>query len=189
MRRDGGPDRRRRPRIDRGLEHGARGARGAHGARDDEGLSRRARDAPPAHSRALRHPVPDAARLSSRAGCDTRSTSGPGHAGRRGRSSTRSRRARSRSRSGRTTCEAVAIALLHSYADDAHERRVEEIVRETRRRGGLRDPLVGDPSRDPRVRAHEHGRRQRLRRAGDHALHRLARRSAARRRASTRSSR
>ena len=26
--------------------------------------------------------------------------------------------------------EAVAIALLHSYADDAHERRVEEIVRE-----------------------------------------------------------
>jgi N-methylhydantoinase A len=27
--------------------------------------------------------------------------------------------------------EAVAIALLHSYADDGHERRVEEIVRET----------------------------------------------------------
>ena len=25
--------------------------------------------------------------------------------------------------------EAVAIALLHSYVDDAHERRVEEIVR------------------------------------------------------------
>ena len=27
--------------------------------------------------------------------------------------------------------EAVAIALLHSYADDAHERRVEEILRES----------------------------------------------------------
>src|SRR3954452_5424269 len=30
----------------------------------------------------------------------------------------------------REDVEAVAIALLHSYADDAHERRVEEIVRE-----------------------------------------------------------
>ncbi len=30
----------------------------------------------------------------------------------------------------RADVEAVAIALLHSYADDAHERRVEEIVRE-----------------------------------------------------------
>ena len=30
----------------------------------------------------------------------------------------------------RDDVEAVAIALLHSYADDAHERRVEEIVRE-----------------------------------------------------------
>ncbi len=80
--------------------------------------------------------------------------------------------------------EAVAIALLHSYADDAHERRVEEIVREAVGDERLRDALVGDPARDPRVRAHEHGRRQRLRRAGDHALPRLARRPPPRRPAS-----
>ena len=99
------------------------------------------------------------------------------------------RRATSRSRSAGDDVEAVAIALLHSYADDAHERRVEEIVREAVGDERLRDPLVGDPARDPRVRAHEHRRRQRLRRAGDHALPRLARRPPARgrhRRASSR---
>ena len=58
-----------------------------------------------------------------------------------------------------------------------------------RRRRRLRDPLVGDPARDPRVRADEHGGRQRLRRTGDHPLPRLARRPPARGRGSAPSSR
>ena len=57
----GGRDRRRRPRLHGRLEHGARRARGADRARDDEGLPRRARDAPPADPGALRHPVPEPA--------------------------------------------------------------------------------------------------------------------------------
>ena len=84
--------------------------------------------------------------------------------------------------------EAVAIALLHAYADDAHERRVEAIVRETVGDGRLRDAVVGDPARDPRVRANVDDRGQRVRRPGDHALPRLARRAAARGRASRRGS-
>ena len=130
LRRHGRRDRRRRPRLDGRVEHRARGARREDGARDDQGLPRRARDAPPADSGALRHPVPRARSRSSRAGSASRSTSGSARAARPGRSSTRARCATSRSRSAQDDVEAVAIALLHSYADDAHERRVEEIVRE-----------------------------------------------------------
>ena len=48
--------------------------------------------------------------------------------------------------------EAVAIALLHSYADDAHERRVEEILRES-----LPDDVFVTRSADilPEVREYE----------------------------------
>ena len=53
--------------------------------------------------------------------------------GPRGETLARARRGagarRSRERIREADVEAVAIALLHSYADDAHERRVEEIVR------------------------------------------------------------
>ena len=61
MRRHGRPGRRRRPRLDGRLERGARGPRRANGARDDEGLPRRARDAPASDPGALRHPVPEPA--------------------------------------------------------------------------------------------------------------------------------
>ena len=122
-----------------------------------------------------------ARRRSCRAGCGSRSTE---RIGPRGEVWTRARRGR-RSRDvaeqiRQDDVEAVAIALLHSYADHAHERRVEEIVREAVGDERLRHLLVRDPARDPRVRAHEHGGRQRLRRAGDHALPRLARRPPAR---------
>ena len=60
----------------------------------------------------------------------TRCASGSARAARRGSSSTRSVREAAAAIRDQDV-EAVAIALLHSYADDGHERRVEEIVRET----------------------------------------------------------
>ena len=95
--------RRRRPRLDGRLEHGARGPRREHGARDDEGLPRRARDAPAADPRALRHPVPEPAAARSPAAADTKSRSASGRAARRGRSSTRRPCATSPSSSAGTT--------------------------------------------------------------------------------------
>ena len=69
----------------------------------------------------------------------------------------------------------VAISFLHAYANPAHERRAAEIVREVVGDGRLHHLLLRDPRRDPRVRAHEHGGRERVRRPRRRALHPLAR--------------
>ena len=74
--------------------------------------------------------------------------------------------------------EAVAIALLHSYVDDTHERRVEEIVR-----AAVGEQVYVTRSSEilPEIREYEqneHRSRQRLRRPGDHPLPRLSRRAA-----------
>ena len=65
--------------------------------------------------------------------------------------------------------EAVAVSFLHSYINDAHERRALEILggRDARR---LRLPLVRHPARDPRIRTYQHDRCQRLPRPGSGAL-------------------
>ena len=103
---------------------------GADRARDDEGLPRRARDAAPAHPGALRPPVPEAAAARAAPRCGSRSTSGSARGARSGRAldeeTVRDGRGADPSR---TTSRRSRSALLHSYADDAHERRVEEIVR------------------------------------------------------------
>ena len=70
---------------------------------------------------------------------------------------------------------AVAISFLHAYANPAHERRAAEIVREVVGDGRLHHLLLRHPRRDPRVRAHEHGGRQRVRRPRRRALPSLAR--------------
>ena len=65
--------------------------------------------------------------------------------------------------------DSAAIALLHSYANPEHEHRAAELVRGRPRRRGLRHLLGRHLAGDPRVRADEHGRRQRLRGAGGDA--------------------
>ena len=80
--------------------------------------------------------------------------------------------------------EAVAIALLHSYADDGHERRVEEIVRET---VGADVYVTRSSEILPEIREYERTSTtvvNGVRRPGDHALPGLARAAAPRRRAS-----
>ena len=85
--------------------------------------------------------------------------------------------------------EAVAIALLHSYADDAHERRVEEIVR-----AAVGDGVYVTRSSEilPEIREYERTSTAVVNAYVGPAITRyvaLARRAAARRRASPRSSR
>ncbi len=60
--------------------------------------------------------------------------------------------------------ESVAIAFMHGYVDGTHERRCEALLRDAL--PGVRFSLVqrGLP-RDPRIRAHLHHHRQRLRAA------------------------
>ena len=75
--------------------------------------------------------------------------------------------------------ESVAICLLHSYANPAHEHAVADAVRaalpERRDLGQQRDP-AGDQG----VSAHQHDRDQRLCAAGGARLHHRAGRTAAR---------
>ena len=149
----------------------------ADGARHDRGLPRRPRDAAPADPRALRHPVRRSRRRSSRAGAARGARAARPARRDVGRSSTRRASASRAWRSATQDVEAVAIALLHSYADDGHERRVERDRARDRRRGRLRDALVRDPARDPRVRANVDDRGERVRRPGDRALSGLARAS------------
>ena len=77
-------------------------------------------------------------------------------------------------RSSTTRSIAVAIALLHSYANPEHERRVAEILQRGARRRVYVTLLGRHPAGDPRVRAHQHRGRQRLRRPGRDALCALA---------------
>ena len=127
-----------------------------HGADHDRGLPRRAGDAAAAHPGPLRPPVREA--RAARPPAPPLRGAGADRPARRGVA--RARRARRRTRSpppSRTArAEAVAIALLHSYANPAHEQRVAEIVRAACPPDDLRHLLVRDPARDPRVRADEH---------------------------------
>ena len=93
-----------------------------------------------------------------------RARSGIGGRGRRGGEARRRRLGRDR-----------AAAFVCEPRARARGRRAR--ARRPRRRG-LRHLLGRHPAGDPRVRADEHGRRQRLRRAGGDALHRLADREA-----------
>src|SRR5256885_1917117 len=68
--------------------------------------------------------------------------------------------------------EAVAICLLHPYANPEHERRARAIsCGRIARHPGLH--LDRYPRRIPRIRARQHGRAERLPAAGDRALSRL----------------
>ena len=98
------------------------------------------------------------------------------------RRSTRPRRASSSSSVARPRPQAVAVALLHSYADPAHERLLGELLaRAAARRAAcsLSSELVGHL---PRVRAHRHDRRStpRSRRCSAPTSRRLSRAGAAR---------
>ena len=68
-----------------------------------------------------------------------------------------------------STIEAVAVALIHAYANPAHEARVGEILAEVCPRVSVTLSSRGLP-RGARVRAHLHGHRQRLRAAADVGL-------------------
>ena len=73
------------------------------------------------------------------------------------RRSTSAPRTRSPPPSRTAAAEAVAVSLLHAYANPAHEQRVAEIVRARCPAGRrLRHLLGRHPARDPRVRAHQH---------------------------------
>ena len=74
---------------------------------------------------------------------------------------------------------AVAICLLHAYANPAHERRAQRDPHGgAARRPGLH--LDRHPRRIPRIRARQHGRAERLPAAGHGALSRLPDRAARR---------
>ena len=170
-------DHRDRARDHGRVEHGARGARRPDGADHDRGLSRRARDAAAADPGDVRPAVRQAAAaraappaLRDRRACGApgrglaRARSGVGGRGRRGGEARRRRLGRDR-----------AAAFVREPRARAPGRR----ARAGRpRRRGLRHLLGRHPAGDSRVRADEHGRRQRLRRAGGDALHRLADREA-----------
>ena len=125
------------------------------------GVSRPAADRAAEPAEPLRHPQ-DAARAAGRArGLPYRARPA------------RSRRARNRAaRRGRGCAQiaerlradgvaAVAICLLHAYANPAHERRAKAILtRGAARRPGLH--LDRYPRRVPRIRAGQHGRAERL---------------------------
>ena len=70
--------------------------------------------------------------------------------------------------------EAVAVALIHAYANPAHEPRIGEILAEMCPKLSVTLSSRGLP-RGARVRAHLHGHRQRLRAAADVGLSAAAR--------------
>ena len=74
--------------------------------------------------------------------------------------------------------QSVAICLLHSYANPAHEAAVADAVRDGAARcGDFGQPR--DPSGDQGISAHQHDGDQRLRAAGGARLRHIARRAAA----------
>ena len=158
-----------RPRHDGGDERAAGAPRRAHGARDDRGLPRRARDRPPGPRRTSTTSRAAARPRSCRATCASACASGwaptascePLDEERRWpRSSPRC--ARPRSRRSRSAC---CSRFLHPE----HEQRVGEAVREA-----LPDAHVSLSQRGaaggPRVRAHRHDGRRRVPRAAARRL-------------------
>ena len=123
---DAGRGRGLRPRDDRRHQRAARGARRAHGAGRDRGLHRPARDRPPGPPRPLPALRAEAGAAGRAASCASRPRERIGPRG-RGRAARR-RRARAARRRGRATrgAESVAICLLFSYLDPAHERAIAE---------------------------------------------------------------
>ena len=163
-----------RPRDDRRLERGARREGLALLPADDGRLPRRARAAAAADPGHVRAPVREAAaaRPAPAALRDPRADRparrGVDRAGRGGRAGGGRAGARRRRRGGRDQLP----ARLREPGPRAPRRRDRPGGRRRRR---LHHVLLRDPRRDPRVRAHEHGRRQRLRRPRRRALPPLAR--------------
>ena len=130
------------------------------------GLPRRARDAPAPDPGHVRPPVREAAAARAAPAAlrgrraDRRRGGEVVARARRERGAAAAARGRARRASRRSRS-----ALLHSYANPDHERRAAEIVREVVGDGVYVTLLRRHPARDPRVRAHEHGGRQRVRRA------------------------
>ena len=80
-----------------------------------------------------------------------------------------------------TGIDALAVSLINSFADPAHERRIARARRGgAARRAGV--AVLGRAAGAARVRAHDHHRRERLRPAAGQALRRDAGRRAARER-------
>ena len=139
------------------------------GADHDRGLPRLARDRARQPARLLQPALRQAARRSCPATCAARCRDGS------------RRRAASARRSTSTALpailddfraegvEAIAICLLHSYADPAHEQAVLARVRELWPEVSVVASHQITP-RVARVRAHEHGRALGLRAAGRRAL-------------------
>ena len=147
---DAGPHHRHRPRHDRRDQRhpGIQGR--AHRPSDDRGLSRRARDAPPAHSGALRPAIRQAEAAVPRGICGSRCASGSGRTAPCGCRSTRSdvvaaarslpdARESRRSRSASCTPmpipthEIAAEAILRAeLGDDVYICRGSEILPEIR---------------------------------------------------------
>ncbi len=77
--------------------------------------------------------------------------------------------------------ESIAVGLLHAYANDAHEKMVAEVLAE-RLPGVTAVALVPGLAADARIRALQHGLRQRLCQAADAGLSRPPARAAGRHR-------
>ena len=173
-------DQRRGARDHRRVERRPRASRRDRGARDDRGLSRRPRDAPAADPGALRPAVREAGaarapRASLRGARAPRpARRGLGRARREHRSGRRGAALGAASRGGGDR----AAPLVRRRRPRAPGRG--DPARERRRRR-LRDAVGRHPSRGPRVRAHEHRRRQRVPRPRRRQVHRLAHEPPARR--------
>ena len=113
-------------------------------------------------------------RRSCRAVCATRSTSASTRAARWTVRSTRPQAVATIEHALAQGVDAIAVCLINAYANGAHEVRVRELDPAARREHPG-DAFERAPARDPRVRAHEHDRRQRLRAAARQALSRKPR--------------
>ena len=129
------------------------------------GLSRRARDPAAAHAGALRHPLAQARGRSCRAGCASRSTSASTHRGeRRAPLDEAAARRGDRARRWRRGVDAIAICL-HQRLRQRRARGAAARADPRARPAHSGDAVQRAPARDPRVRAHQHHGRQRLRAA------------------------
>jgi hypothetical protein len=156
---------RRGPRLHCGDQRGARAPWRAGRARGDGRVRGRPAHRAPDPARAVQ--LPGGGSAAAGRGRADASVSASGW---RSTAASSSRPARTRSTARRTAAgrgvEAVAVCLLHSYANPAHERRVAGAWT----RPGSRVGIARRPARIPRVRALEHDGRQRVRDAAHGAL-------------------
>ena len=161
-------DRRGRARHDgrderRSSKAGARAPR----SMTTDGLPRRARAAAPAHPRALRPPLREAGAARAAPAAASRSSERIGPRGERAGAAGRGERARRGAQiAARRASRRSRSALLHAYANARTSGGSARSCASALGDGVYVTCSSRDPAGDPRVRAHQHGGRQRLRRPG-----------------------